>query len=126
MQIRHIYTDGRKHPEDPDLTFHGHSIGRWEGGTLVVDSVGFTPDTTLGAGARHSDKMHIVERMRLTDPNTLEMVTTVEDPEALTKAFTRTSTFARHADWTIAEYICQQNNRNFVGDDGKAGINLKR
>lgn len=124
MQIRHIYTDGRKHPDDPDLTYNGNSIGRWEGDTLVADSVGFSPDTPLAAGTKHSDKMHIVERMHLTDPNTLEIVTTIEDPEALAKPFTRTATFARHSDWTMAEYICQQNNRNFVDENGKAGINL--
>src|ERR1044071_8161219 len=42
MQFRHVYTDGRKHPDDPDPSFMGHSIGHWEGDTLVVDSVGFT------------------------------------------------------------------------------------
>lgn len=73
MQVRHIYTDGRAHPDDPDLTFNGNSIGHWEGDTLVVDSVGFTKDTALGMnmGVRHSDKMHIVERFHLKDPNTL-------------------------------------------------------
>jgi hypothetical protein len=127
MQIRHIYTDGRKHPDDPDLTYNGNSIGRWDGDTLVVDSVGFTPDTPLGAqGIEHSSKMHIVERMHLRDANTLEIATTVDDAEALTKPFTRTATFARHSDWTMAEYICQQNNRNSVDEKGKAGINLNR
>jgi hypothetical protein len=127
MQIRHIYTDGRKHPDDPDLTYNGNSIGHWEGDTLVVDSVGFTPDTPLAAqGMRHSAKMHIVERMRLLDANTLEIATTIDDAEALANPFTRTATFARHSDWTMAEYICQQNNRNFVDEKGKAGINLTR
>jgi hypothetical protein len=128
MQIRHIYTDGRKHSEDPDLTYNGHSIGRWDGATLVVDSVGFSLDTPLAGnmGSRHSDKMHIVERMTLKNPDTLEIVTTIDDKDALTAPFTRTTTFARHADWTMAEYICQENNRNFVGGDGKAGINLSR
>jgi hypothetical protein len=126
MQIRHIYTDGRKHPDDPDLTYNGNSIGHWEGDMLVVDSVGFSPDTPLDRGIRHSDKMHIVERMRLKDANTLEIATTIDDAEALAKPFTRTATFARHADWTMAEYICQQNNRNFVDEKGKAGINLTR
>jgi hypothetical protein len=126
MQVRHIYTDGRKHPEDPDLTYNGNSIGHWEGDTLVVDTVGFSTDTPLGGmGMHHSDKMHIVERMRLKDPNTLEIATTVDDPEALTKPFTRTANYARHRDWTLAEYICQQNNRNFVDANGKAGINLR-
>jgi hypothetical protein len=127
MQVRHIYTDGRGHPDDPDLTFNGHSIGHWDGDTLVVDSVGFTTDTSLGMnmGTRHSDKMHIVERFHLKDPKTLEITTTIDDPEALAKPWTRTTTYARHPDWTLAEYICQQNNRNFVDADGKPGINLK-
>jgi hypothetical protein len=126
MQVRHIYTDGRAHPEDPDLTYNGNSIGHWEGGTLVVDTVGFTPDTALGMnmGVRHSDKMHIVERFRLQDPKTLEIQTTIEDPEALAKPWTRTISYARHPDWTLAEYICQQNNRNSVDASGQAGINL--
>jgi hypothetical protein len=128
MQVRHIYTDGRAHPDDPDLTYNGHSIGHWDGDTLVVDSVGFTTDTPLGMnmGTRHSDKMHMVERFHLKDPKTLEISTTIDDPEALAKPFTRTISYARHPDWTLAEYICQQNNRNFVDASGKAGINLKQ
>jgi hypothetical protein len=124
-QWRQIFTDGRDHPEDPDLTFNGHSIGHWEGETLVVDTVGFTTDTFMGGGGmRHSDKMHIVERFRLAGPDRLEVETTIDDPEALTKPFTRTAAYARHRDWTLAEYVCQQNNRNFTTDDGKAGIDL--
>ena len=126
QQIRHIYTDGRSHPGDPDLTYNGDSIGRWEGDTLVVDSVGFTTDTPLGQnyGLRHSDKLHIVERMRLKDPDTLEVVTTIDDPEALTQPWTSTRTFKRHRDWSIAEYVCEQNNRNLVDQSGRAGIVL--
>ena len=126
MQVRHIYTDGRPHPEDPDLTYNGNSIGHWEGDTLVVDSVGFTPDTALGMnmGVRHSDKMHVVERFHLQDPKTLVIQTTIDDPEALAQPWSRSITYARHRDWTLAEYICQQNNRNFVDASGKAGINL--
>ena len=126
QQIRHIYTDGRPHPGDPDLTYNGDSIGRWEGDTLVVDSVGFTTDTPLGQnyGLRHSDKLHIVERMRLKDPDTLEVVTTIDDPEALTQPWTSTRTFKRHRDWSIAEYVCEQNNRNLVDQSGRAGIVL--
>ncbi len=126
MQMRHIYTDGRGHQADPDLTYNGKSIGHWEGDTLVVDSVGFTDSTPLGRsyGMRHSDKMHIVERFHLTDPDTLEVQTTIEDPEALTKPWVTSRTFKRHKDWTISEYICEQNNRNLVDDQGKAGIDL--
>jgi len=126
MQVRHIYTDGRPHPDDPDLTYNGHSIGHWDGDTLVVDTVGFTQDTPLGMnmGIKHSDKMHIVERFHLQDPKTLQITTTIDDPEALAKPWTRTISYARHPDWTLAEYICQQNNRNFVDASGKAGIDL--
>jgi hypothetical protein len=125
-QTRRIFMDGRKHPDDPDLTYNGHSIGHWEGDTLVVDSVGFTPDTALGPsqGYRHSDQMHIVERFRLTAPDTMEVVTTIDDPKALTKPFSATKVLARHRDWDIAEYICEQNNRNLSDEKGKAGIIL--
>ena len=126
QQIRHIYTDGRKHPDDPNQTYNGDSVGHWEGGTLIVDTVGFTADTPLGQnyGIRHSEKMHIVEKMRLTDPDTLEIVTTIDDPEALAAPLTNTRTFKRHRDWTIAEYVCEQNNRNLVDESGHAGILL--
>jgi len=125
-QWRQIFTDGRKHPEDPDLTFNGHSIGHWEGDTLVVDTVGFTTDTALaGFGVKHSDKMHIVERMHVIEGDKLQIETTITDPEALAKPLTSTRVYGRHRDWTLAEYQCQQNNRNFTTDDGKAGINLK-
>ena len=124
-QWRQIFTDGREHPEDPDLTFNGHSIGHWEADTLVVDTVGFTTDTSLGLqGMRHSDQMRIVERFKLAAPDRLEIETTITDPEALTKPLTRSAAYGRHRDWTLAEYVCQQNNRNFTTDDGKAGIDL--
>ena len=120
QQIRHIYTDGRKHPDDPNQTYNGDSVGHWEGGTLIVDTVGFTADTPLGQnyGIRHSEKM------RLTDPDTLEIVTTIDDPEALAAPLTNTRTFKRHRDWTIAEYVCEQNNRNLTDENGHAGIIL--
>jgi hypothetical protein len=125
-QWRQIFTDGRKHPDDPDLTYNGHSIGHWEGDTLVVDTIGFTTDTALGSyGVQHSDKMHIVERFHLASPDRLEVQTTITDPEALAKPWTTTRAYGRHRDWTLAEYVCQQNNRNFTTDEGKAGINLK-
>src|SRR6185436_10463409 len=79
-QVRHIYTDGRALPADPDLKFHGTSVGRWEGDTLVAETVGFSPLTEIAANVPHGDKMRIVERFRLTDPNTMTIETTVTDP----------------------------------------------
>ena len=123
-QVRHIYTDGRPLPEDPDPKFHGTSIGRWQGETLVVETVGFSPQTQLDRGVPHSDKMKIVERFRLTDPDTMSIETTISDPVVLTAPYTTTGTLKRHRNWTISEYICEENNRNYVDQSGKAGINL--
>src|SRR5262249_19353698 len=96
-QIRRIFTDGRNHPDDPDLPSNGHSIGRWNGDTLVVDSVGFVADTPLGQnGVRHSDKMQIEERFHMTGPDKMEVITTITDPLALTKPWTSTKTLVRH------------------------------
>jgi len=124
QQVRHIYTDGRPLPADPDPKFHGSSVGRWENGTLVVETVGFSPMTLLAANTPHSDKMRIVERFRLADADTMTIETTVTDPEALTAPFTSTRTLKRHRDWTLAEYVCEENNRNSVDDNGRAGVNL--
>jgi hypothetical protein len=122
-QVRHIYTDGRALPEFPDPTFFGTSIGHWEGDTLIVESVGFNEFVTIG-GIPHSDELRITERISLVDPDTMLIETTFTDPLALTEPYTTSATFARHRDWTIAEYICQENNRNFVTSDGQEGITL--
>ncbi|HVB87092.1 MAG TPA: hypothetical protein VNK23_10570 [Candidatus Dormibacteraeota bacterium] len=123
MIVRHIYTDGRPLPKDPDPTFFGSSVGHWEGKTLVVDSVGFSPATTIDMITPHSDKMRIVERFKLLDPDTMQITTTVIDPIALTHPYTTTRILKRHRDWTIDEYICEQNNRNSTTSTGKAEVN---
>ncbi|HXX43572.1 MAG TPA: hypothetical protein VEJ38_02505 [Candidatus Acidoferrales bacterium] len=122
--VRHIYTDGRPLPDDPDPNFFGTSIGHWEGDTLVVQTVGFSTQTEIEPHVPHSDKMRILEKFRLLDPNTMSIETEVTDPEALTAPYVTNRILKRHRSWTIAEYICEQNNRNFVDQSGKAGINL--
>lgn len=125
-QWRQIFTDGRALPEDPDLTYNGHSIGSWEDETLVVETVGVSTDTPLARdyGIRHSEQMRVYERYRLIDDDTLELELTVYDNEALTEPWTNLYHYTRHRDWTLTEFICQQNNRNFTTDDGKAGVSL--
>jgi hypothetical protein len=124
QQVRHIYTDGRPLPADPDPKFHGTSIGRWEGDTLVVETIGFSPLTELARNVPHSGRMRIVERFRLADPDTMTIETTITDPGVLTAPYTSSRTLRRHREWTIAEYICEENNRNFLDQSGKAGVNL--
>jgi hypothetical protein len=123
-QVRHIYTDGRKLPEDPDPKFFGTSVGRWEGDTLVVETVGFAPHLTLTAGVPHSGKMKIVERYRLADPENMSIETTITDPVALLAPITTNANLRRHREWTITEYICEENNRNAVDAQGRALINI--
>ena len=123
-QIRHIYTDGRPLPEDPDPTFYGTSVGHWEGDTLVAETVGFA-QVPRGITFPYSDRMKIVERFHLTAPDTMSIETTIVDPEALTTPYSMGArSLIRHRNWTIAEYICEENNRNSVDEKGKAGVNL--
>ncbi len=123
-ETRHIYTDDRPMPDDPDPTFFGTSIGHWEGDTLVVKTAGFSTQTEIEPHVPHSDKMSVLEKFHLLDPNTMSIETTVTDPEALTAPYVTNRILKRHRNWTIAEYICEQNNRNYVDQNGKAGINL--
>ena len=127
MQWRTIYTDGRGHPDDLDPTFDGHSIGRWDGDTLVVDTVGIKQAVALSLGLGHSDKMHIIERIHLAkhDQDTLVDEMTVEDPTALEKPWVHTLTYKRSRDWELIEFICAENDRNPVGESGKTGFETK-
>ena len=124
MQVRHIYTDGRPLPEDPDATFNGHSVGRWDGKVLVVQSVGFSDQTLLAPLIPHGPNMKIEERFRLSDPDTMVIERTVTDPDALAEPWKSTATIKRHREYMTAEYICQENNRNYVTPEGKAGLSL--
>jgi hypothetical protein len=123
-QVRHIYTDGRSLPEEPEPKFFGTSIGRWEGDTLVAETVGFNDFVQHARGVPHGDKMKIVERLRLTDPDTMSIETTVSDPGVLNVPYTTTASLRRHRNWTISEYVCEENNRNSVDQSGKAGIDV--
>jgi hypothetical protein len=114
-QIRRIYTDGRKPKSDLDPTYTGYSTGRWEGDTLVVETVGLRADTVFDrTGAPHSDQMKIIERMRLRTPDVWEDEITVIDPVALTRPWVVTRTYERRPTWEIMEYVCEENNRDVV------------
>ena len=123
-QVRHIYTDSRTLPQDPNPLFYGTSVGHWEDDTLVVETVGLA-QVPRGLTFPYSEKLKVVERFRLTGPDTLSIETTLIDPEAFAAPYSMgTRSLARHRTWTIAEYICEENNRNFVDDKGAAGVKL--
>src|SRR3984885_941084 len=108
--VRLIYLDGRKHT-DPDLvipSFSGESIGRWEGDSLVVDTVGFVDNHPwLDSGIPLSEKTHMVERMRLlNDGATLEIAYTISDPKDWAGEWTWTKRWKRVDDTDITEASC--------------------
>lgn len=108
--VRHIYTDGRQHAKDATPTYMGDSIGRWEGDTFVIDSVGFNDKTWLDrAGHPHSDQLHVVERLHRTAADRLQIDVTITDPVAYTMPFTSSLFFRGHADWNLMEQVCEDN-----------------
>jgi hypothetical protein len=107
--FRTIPTDGGVHPTDPDPTWMGDSIGHWEGDTLVADTVGFNDKTEI-SGYRHSEALHIVERFRRADYNTLQYEATLEDPGVFVKPWTVTRSFALRPDLSkVDEFVCEHN-----------------
>jgi Carboxypeptidase regulatory-like domain len=108
-----IYLDGRQHPKEPDPLWYGHSIGHWEGDTLVVDRVNFEEQVWLDQESHpHSDKLHVIERYRRTDLGHLETEVTVEDPGVLVKPFTMKRVSDLAAGEQIREFICTENNKD--------------
>jgi hypothetical protein len=96
-QTRRIYTDGREHP-GPDLQWPrvmGHSVGKWEGQTLVIDTVWTKEGIYDRSGAPHSDQLHLLERITKTDPETLTVAMTVEDPVMFTRPWQVTRRFKK-------------------------------
>ena len=105
--IRHIYLERRQHLKDLDLTWMGDSIGWWEGNTLVVDTVGLNDRTWLDqVGHPHSDALHVVERIRHIDQDTLEDDLTIDDPKAYKKLWVGQQVFKRRPTWHLLEYVC--------------------
>lgn len=87
--VRRIYTDGRAQPNGYPVTWMGYSIGKYEGNTLVVDTTNINADTWIdGLGHPHSDALHVVERIRRLDRDTLEIDFTFDDPKTYSKPWT--------------------------------------
>jgi hypothetical protein len=117
---RVVYTDGRRHSADPNPTYLGESIGRWEGDTLVVDTIGFNENTWLDQdGHPHSDALRTIERFTRSELDFLEYEVTIDDP----KTYTAPWTFAYTIRWVpggdLMEYICQENNKDIDHMVGK-------
>jgi len=117
---RQVFLDGRKHPDDPQPTWYGDSIGHWDGDTLVVDTVGFNDKFWFDfAGHPHTEKLHVIERFRRPDSAHLDYDVTIDDPGAYTKPFIMHGHSALDTSGEIMEYVCNENNQDVSHITGK-------
>ena len=112
---RQIYMDGRKLPVDPQPTWGGYSVGRWDGDTLVVDAAGFNDRTRLdSAGHPHSERMHLQERFHRRDFGHMDLTVTIDDPEMYTKPLSYTVTEVLLPDSDVLETVCNENEKDLA------------
>jgi hypothetical protein len=119
-EYRQIHMN-RPHLKDPDPSYNGDSIGKWDGNTLVVDTTGFNDVTWLDhVGLPHSDQLHVIERITRVDHDTLRDDITIEDPKAYTKTWKTSQVFKLHPDWELMEYTCDRNHYEFHPQESAA------
>ena len=111
--FRQVHTDGRPLPKDPEPTWLGYSIGRWDGDELVVTTAGFRDGGWLDTqrGRPHSDALRVTERLRRTTIGRMEMAITIDDPKAFQKPWTVTVPFKLVADSELLEGSCEAHGR---------------
>ncbi len=124
-QVRRIFLDQPQTPiEETPPTYFGHSVGHWEGDTLVADTVGVKEEVLGYRDIPHSDQMRIKERFQLVAPDVLHDEVTVEDPVVLEKPWTFTFAYKRSPGYQMLEYVCD-NNREYVDDKGVTRMRLQ-
>jgi len=109
-QIRHVYLDV-PHSAHPKPSWYGESVGRYQGDTLVIDTIGFNDKTYVdNFRTPHSDKLHVVERWKLADDNSMHVTFTVEDPDTFNEPWTAAYSFHRIERPLYDEEVCAENN----------------
>ncbi len=117
---RQIFTDGRALPKDPQPSWLGYSVGKWDGDTFIVDTIGVNERTWLdNAGRPHTDAMHLTERYRRRDFGHLDMSLTIDDPKAYTRPWTVNENATLLPDTDLLEYICSEDNKDLPHLTGK-------
>ena len=126
---RQVFTDGRDLPKDPNPTWMGYSVGRWEGDTLVITTAGFNDRTSLDLGGHpHSESLHMTERLRRRDSGHIDMQVTVDDPKAYNRPWTLKVDLDLLADGELIEYICEneKSKEHLVGKRPEAEFKVSR
>ena len=124
--VRRVYTDGSTLPRTRShLSGHfSRPLGRRHAGRRDHGHpAGDEPARGING---HSDKMRVTERVRLIEPDILEIPTTVEDPAVFVEPYTSIARYQRHRDWKIMEYVCAQNNHDSLDEHGNPGFSLER
>ena len=123
-EVRRVFMNQPQQPIDEvPPGYYGHSVGRWEGDTLVVDTVGIKTSIPTYQMMPHSDRMRITERIRLVAPDYLHDQITIEDPVALEKPVTYTHAYRRLPNYKMVEFVCE-NNREYVDSNGAVRLRL--
>ena len=123
-EVRRVYMDEPQQPiDDVPPGYYGHSVGRWEGDTLVIDTVGIK-DTVPGYNnIPHSSQMRITERIRLVTPEVLHDQITIDDPVVLEKPVVYTLAYRKLPGYKMVEFVCE-NNREYVDEQGRVRMRL--
>jgi len=104
---RQVWMDGRAHPKNPNPNWLGHSTGKWDAETLLVDSVGFNDKTWLDdMGHPHTEQLHVTERFTRTSPAAMKYEVTIDDPRAYARTWTTSSTLTFKRGERLGEDIC--------------------
>jgi len=112
-RARQIHTDGRSLPTDPQPSWMGYSVGKWQGDTLAVETAGFNDTGWLdGSGHPRSESMHITERYRRSDFGHMDLEVTFEDPKYYTRPFTLKTELNLIPDSDVLEFVCGENEKD--------------
>jgi hypothetical protein len=126
LTSRQIFMDGRALPKDPNPSFMGYSVGRWDGDTLVVDSIGFNETSWLDFGGHpHSEALRTSERIRRRSFGRLDVEVRLDDPKVFTRAFTVPVHAEIVTDTETIEYVCNENQKDVDHLVGKASDDKK-
>jgi hypothetical protein len=121
--FRQIFTDGRSLPKDPQPSWLGYSVGKWDGDTFVVETIGINDKTWMdNAGRPHTEALRTTERYRRTSFGTMDVTLTIDDPKAYTRPWTVAASPSRLiVGQDLLEYVCTENNRDVehLSGDGR-------
>jgi hypothetical protein len=114
--FREIFTDGRPLPKDRQPSWKGYSVGKWDGDTMVVDTVGFNDRSWLDTdkGRPQTEALHVTERFRRLNTGKLEIGITIDDPKAYTKPWTIHLTHSILLNTELLDYVCAENEKDDV------------